>query len=106
SLFFSSLKSVPSVLLERNLKFNRLVIPEIVETLAFNILAVVLAWQGYGVWSFVIAVLVRGIIGTILIYILAPWPIGFRIKKSSIRNLFSFGLPYQLNGFIALIKDN
>lgn len=45
SLLLASLKSIPSVLLERQLKFNLLVIPEIVETLIFNLVLVYLAWQ-------------------------------------------------------------
>jgi len=106
SLFLASLKSIPSVLLERKLLFNKLVIPEIVETLIYNITAITLAYMGYGVWSFVVAVLLRGIVGVVLIHIIHPWPMGLAINKKSLKTLFSFGLPYQLNGFIALIKDN
>lgn len=106
SLLLASLKTIPSILLERKLLFNKLVIPEIVETLIYNITAILLAWQGYGVWSFIVAVLLRGIVGVILIHIIHPWPIGFAINKKSFKTLFGFGLPYQLNGFIALIKDN
>ncbi len=36
SLFLSSLKTIPSVLLERRLEFNKLVIPQIFETIIFN----------------------------------------------------------------------
>lgn len=106
SLILASLKSVPSALLERRLQFDKLVLPEIVETLLYNGLTVLLAWQGFGVWSFIIAMLARGIVGTILIYILCPWPIGFAFNKHSAKKLFSFGVPFQLNSFIALIKDN
>lgn len=106
SLLLSSLKSIPSIILERQLQFDRLVIPEIIETILYNLVLVVLAWQGYGVWSFIVALLIRGIVGVILIYSLAPWPIGFGFDKSVFKKLFSFGLPYQLNGLIALIKDN
>src|SRR3972149_7884868 len=37
SLLFSSLKTIPSVLLERKLEFNKLVIPQIIETIIFNL---------------------------------------------------------------------
>lgn len=106
SLFFSSLKSIPSVLLERKLEFDKLILPQIAETLVFNVLAVYLAWRGFGITSFTIAVLGRGIIGLILIYILQPWRVGFAFSKKSLKELFHFGIPYQLNTFLAVIKDD
>ncbi len=106
SLLLASLKSIPAVLLERKLMFNKLVIPEIVETMIYNITALVLAYLGYGVWSFVVAVILRGLVGVVLIHIMHPWPIGFALNKHSFKQLYKFGLPYQLNGLVALIKDN
>lgn len=106
SLILASLKSIPSAILERKLQFNKLVIPEIAETILYNGLTIVLAWQGFGVWSFIWGVLARGIVGTIIIYIIAPWPVGFAFDRPSAKKLFSFGIPFQLNSFIALLKDN
>ena len=106
SLILASLKSLPSALLERRLQFGKLVIPEVVETLLYNAVAVLLAWQGFGVWSFIYAMLARGIAGTSLMYILCPWPIGLAFDTQAAKKLFSFGIPFQLNSFIALIKDN
>lgn len=106
SLLLASLKSIPSVLLERKLMFNKLVIPEILETLIYNITAIVLALMGYGVWSFILAILLRGVVGVVIIYIIHPWSIGFTLNRQSFKQLYGFGLPYQLNGLIALVKDN
>jgi len=103
--FLASLKTIPSVLLERKLRFDLIVIVEIVETLLFYGLAVFLAWQGFGVSSYAWAVLVRGIAGIILIYLLSPWKIGFAFEKESLRRLLRFGLPFQANTFLAVIKD-
>jgi O-antigen/teichoic acid export membrane protein len=106
SFFFSSLKTIPSVLLERSLKFHILVIPQIAETLGFYIVAVVLAWRGYGVTSFTYAVLTRAIIGLILMYIVSPWKIKIGIEKTVAKRLLKFGIPFQLNSFLALLKDD
>jgi len=75
--FLASLKTIPSVLLERKLRFDLLVIVEIVEALLFYGIAVLLAWQGFGIISYAWAVLARGIVGVILIYLLSPWKIGY-----------------------------
>lgn len=106
SFFFSSLKTIPSVLLERKLDFHKLVIPQLCETVGFYIVAVVLAWKGQGVASFTYAVLVRGIVGLVIMYIIEPWKITIGFSRPVARKLLRFGVPFQLNSFIALLKDD
>ncbi len=106
SFFLSSLKTIPSVLLERDLEFQKLVIPSIVETIAFYGIAVFLAWRGFGIASFTWAVLVRGIAGLVVMYVISPWRIGFGIRRESARTLLRFGIPFQLNSFLGLVKDD
>lgn len=105
SFFLASLKTIPSIILERKLRFDLLVVVEIAESLLFYGLAVLLAWKGFGVVSYAWAVLARGVVGVILIYILSPWKIGFAFEKESLRHLLKFGVPYQANTFLAVIKD-
>lgn len=83
SFLLSSLKTIPTIILERRLEFDRLVIPQIVENLVFNGLAVLLAWHGWGLRSFSLAVLGRGIAGLITIYLLSPWKISLGFNKQS-----------------------
>ena len=106
AFFLSSLKTIPSIILERDLHFEKLVIPQIVETFFFSVVAVVLAIKGFGITSFTYAVLARGFSGVIVIYIISPWRIGFGFSKESARKLLSFGIPFQLNSFLALVKDD
>lgn len=106
SLFLSSLKTIPSVLLEREIQFNKLIIPQIGETLVFNFVAVFFAWRGWGITTFTLAVLARGVAGLVLMYLIAPWRIGLGISRASLRHLLKFGLPYQANTFLAVFKDD
>lgn len=106
SFFLSSLKTIPSVLLERKLEFKMLVIPQIIETLAFYIVAVVLASRGLAVASFTWAVLARAISGLIAIYAISPWRISLGISRSAAGKLLKFGLPFQVNSMLALVKDD
>lgn len=105
SFLLSSLKVVPSVLLERDLRFTPLVTVEIVETFIFNTLLIILVLQGWGVWSFSYAALARGVSGTLLIYLLNPTKVGLGLTKESLKGLLSFGIPFQLNSLLALLKD-
>ncbi len=106
SLLLSSFKTIPSVLLERKLDFPRLVVPQVLENLAYNVVAVVLAWQGFGVTSFTYAVLVRGVIGVIALYWLMPWKPGIAFSKPALKKLLSYGVPYQANTLLAVVKDD
>lgn len=106
AFFLSSLKTIPSILLERNLRFEKLVIPQIVETLFFYVTALILAIKGFGIMTFTYAVLARGLSGLIVIYIISPWRIRFGFSKETAKKLLSFGIPFQLNSFLALLKDD
>jgi O-antigen/teichoic acid export membrane protein len=106
SFFLSSLKSIPSVLLERKLEFVKLVFPQILEQLVYNVVLVILAMKGFGLTSFTIAVVARGLIGLAAIYIVQPWKPGIAFSKNTLLGLFKFGIPYQINTFLATIKDD
>ena len=106
SLFLSSLKSIPSVLLERKLEFVKLVFPQIVETVVYNVTLVFLAMNGFGITSFTVAVVLRSLIGLIMIYWIQPWRIGLSFSLKSLKELFKFGIPYQINTLLATFKDD
>lgn len=103
--FLASLKTIPSVILERKLRFDLLVVVEIVENLLFYGIAVLFAWKGIGILSYAWAVLARGIAGVILIYLFSPWKVGFAFEKDSLKHLLKFGIPYQANSLLAVVKD-
>lgn len=105
AFFLASLKTIPSIILERQLQFKQLAAVEVIETLVFYCVAVLLAWQGKGVVSYAWAVILRGVVGTILIYVISPWKVGLAFSKSSFKTLLGFGLPYQINTLVATVKD-
>lgn len=106
AFFFSSLKTIPSILLERELAFSKLIVPQILETLGFYVTAVMLAWLGFGVVSFTWAVAVRAVVGLFAMYIIAPWKPGIGISINVAKRLMKFGIPFQMNSFLALVKDD
>lgn len=106
SLFLASLRTIPTVMLERNLDFHKLVIPEIIQSFVYYVALIVLAIKGFGINSFTIAVLLRSITGTIAIYAIQPWSVGFAFDKKAFKKLVSFGIPFQTNSILALVKDD
>jgi O-antigen/teichoic acid export membrane protein len=105
AFFMSSLKSVPSVILERSLRFDRIMLVRIVESLVFNIITVILAIRGFGVGSYVPAILLQSLAGLILIYFFSPWPVGLAFSGGALKKLLKFGVPYQINSLLAVAKD-
>jgi PST family polysaccharide transporter len=105
SFLFTSLKTIPAILMERNIDFNRIAWADITENLAFQGVAVVCAYMGYGVWSFVAAAITRAFLGAAIIYALSSWRPGFHYRFESVKGLVRFGLPYQGNQILNFTKD-
>ncbi|MFZ1721735.1 MAG: oligosaccharide flippase family protein [Microgenomates group bacterium] len=101
----ASLKTISSVLLERKLDFSKLVIPSLFEQVAFYGILVYMAWQNFGVISYAYAIIVRSILGSLVMMFIQPWSLGIAFDKESFKTLFSFGFKFQLNDFLARIKD-
>lgn len=106
SLLFSSLKTIPSVLMERKLEFNKWVIPQIIENIIFNLVAVTLAWKGLGITSYTIGVLLSGFVGLLITYMVQPWLPRIAFSVEAFKSILKFGIPYQINTLLAMIKDD
>ncbi len=106
SFFLSSLKTIPSIFLERKIQFQKIVFVQVAENTFFYLTVIILAILGFKLNSFTIAVIFRSLVGLILIYIFSPWKINIGIDFQSLKKLLSFGLPFQTSSFLALIKDD
>ncbi|MEW6359795.1 MAG: lipopolysaccharide biosynthesis protein [Planctomycetota bacterium] len=107
-LILSAFRTVPAIRLERKLRYGRLSLVEAGEAAAYQVCVIVLALCGYEAWSFVIAMLLRGLVGIALVTTLSPWRPGFALNRESARELFAFSLPHQgtqllsqINGAVA-----
>lgn len=105
SFLAASLKTIPSVLLERHLNFKLISTIDIIENTLFYVIAVIFAFLGFGVYSYAIATFIKSTIGLIVIYSYSSWPLGFAFSYVTAKKLFSFGIPFQLNSLIAMAKD-
>lgn len=101
----ATLKTIPSVILERKLNFSRVVVPQIFEQIVFHGILITLAVTGSGVEAYAYAVLLRSIVGAIVMWYLQPWQIGFYFNWQVFRAQLNFGAKFQINDFLARIKD-
>lgn len=105
TIFISSFKTIPSILLERDIQFGKLIIPQIAEALAFNIVLIILVLNQFGIASYTWAFIVSSLVGIPFYYAISPWKIGLGIDKKSLHHL-KFGAQFQAKNILATIKDD
>lgn len=105
TVFLSSFKTIPSILLERSIRFEKLVIPQVIESLVFNILLVFFLLNKFQLNSYSIAFLVSSLIGIPAYYFISPWKLRIGVNSKSVQHL-RFGLQYQAKNVLATLKDD
>lgn len=105
SIFLSSFKIIPSILLERKIEFSKLVIPQIAEVLTFNVILIILVLKNFGINSYTWAFLISSLVGIPIYYYLSPWKIKLNISRRSLNHL-KFGAQFQAKNILATIKDD
>lgn len=101
----TTLKTIPSIMLERKLEFSKITIPHIAEQVVFSAIVILMVRTGMGVMTYFYAILARATIGVIIMFFLKRWPIGLSLDKVAIKAMIGVGVKFQLNDFIARIKD-
>jgi O-antigen/teichoic acid export membrane protein len=100
NLFLTSWRTMSALQLERRLDYQRLAKIEVVESLTYQGMAVLLAVTGHGVWSYVDAIFVSSILGTLLVYGASPWKIRFSFDRRVAEGILRFGVPFQLQSIV------
>lgn len=106
SFFFLSLKTIPSVLLEKSVKIYKVVLVQLIENVVFYSVVIIMSLMNMDIFSLVAAVIARSLIGVISIYIMNPWSPKLIFSKDSVKSLLSYGVPFQGNSLLALVKDD
>lgn len=106
SFFISSLKTIPSVHLERKIQFQKIVLVQILENTVFYVAVSLFAFFKFGLMSFTIAVVLRSLTGLVALYAISPWTPSLGISMKHLKQLLAFGIPFQASSFLALFKDD
>jgi O-antigen/teichoic acid export membrane protein len=105
-LMFSPISSVSVGLLNRRLEYRSLAVLEVGTAVAYQVLAVGLAWVGLGVWSLGVAYVLSRAWFTANAFRRRPWPLGVEVDLSFAREALRFGGTLQASGMTALLRDN
>lgn len=105
AFFLTSLRSVPVMLMERGLLFQRVALLDIAENVVFHLLAIALALNGFGPWSFGYAALGKAVVGLLAAYWLEPWRPRFIVDSRLIRTFLPFGVTFQLKDILGFMRE-
>jgi O-antigen/teichoic acid export membrane protein len=100
SFVLSALSGVQQALLRRQLAFKVLALRSFIVTVISGLVAVGLAFLGWGVWSLVAKMLVASFINIIALWTVTDWRPSFHVSMSHFKQLFSFGINIVASNFV------
>ncbi len=86
-----AMSGIPHTQLTRELRFRRIGLIQLIASGLYGVVAVVMAVRGFGVWSFVYAILAEQMGLTILYIIFSFWKPSLRFRFSALKELLAFG---------------
>ncbi|MBO5820167.1 MAG: lipopolysaccharide biosynthesis protein, partial [Alistipes sp.] len=103
---FHALGVVQNAKLTKELSFRTLATRNIIASASGAVIAVVMAYNGYGIWSIVAQELVMAIVGTTLLWISCKWIPTLEFSRSSFLRMFKFGSYVFLSTIIDTLYRN
>lgn len=97
---------VPSAILERKMEFKKLSIAEVITNTVFPVVAVALALAGCGIWSLVVAYVLKMILYMVMVWHYAQWRPALRFSPRIAAEMFGFGKFIFLASVVFFLKMN
>jgi O-antigen/teichoic acid export membrane protein len=101
-----SIGTIQNVLLERELNFRKKMIADLGNSVIKAIVSIILAWQGFGVWSLVAGQLAGVSTASVLLWFLSSWKPRFAWESDAAKKLFSYGLSIMGSNALTAWEDN
>ncbi|UAY55463.1 lipopolysaccharide biosynthesis protein [Arachidicoccus terrestris] len=98
--------AVQTTKLTKEMRFKEQMLMQIPSTIIGGLVGVVLAYQGFGVWSLVTMNLLQSLIFTIQHWLFSGWVPSLLIDKSKFKYHFHFGYKLTFSGLIDTIYSN
>jgi PST family polysaccharide transporter len=104
-LLMSSLRTLPAVMMERELRFGPLATAEILQMTTFYVVAVAMAVAGGGAWAFVVAGVSQLAVGALVVNLAWRKMPTLGIDRDCLKSLFGFGFAYQVSVIVVTLRD-
>ena len=92
SVFITSTGVVQRNLYARVMRFDRLALANILNGLSYGLVAIVLAYSGFGIWAMVWGVLVGHVLSNAVLWIQCQWTPSLRYRFGFVREIWVFSM--------------
>lgn len=103
SFILDSFVVVPHAFLTKNLLFRQRSLAEFFPILFYGVTAVILAYNGFGVWSLVISHIVQHVSWVALLWLFCPWRPKFVFDRKIAAEMLHFGKYVFTSSFLAFL---
>lgn len=97
--------TLPMIKLERRLDFGAQAKIEMMQSFAYNLSAILLAFMHLGAWTFALASLLSQLVAIAMLRVLSPFNPKFCFSIEVCKQKLGFGLKYQGTNILAFFKD-
>ncbi|MDB3868491.1 lipopolysaccharide biosynthesis protein [Candidatus Marinimicrobia bacterium] len=105
-LIIDAFALVQKTILTRNINFKLQAKISILASLSSGIIAILMAYLGFGVWSLVVKIIIQKIINTILLWHWNKWRPKAVFSTKSFNKLFPFGSRLLVSGLLETVYQN
>lgn len=105
-LLFNALGLIPQLLLTKRADFKRLAKVNLLALLIADIVAIAMAFAGYGVWALVTQVVLYAFLRTLFMWVHSSWRPVAKFSLSRLRSLFGFSHKLLLSSMISTTVSN
>lgn len=92
NLIFTAFNQVQQAILRRQIEFKKITVRVMISHVCGGIIAIVLAFRGWGVYALVAQNLLSGLIDTIILWRVTDWKPKLEFAASEVRRLFGFSM--------------
>lgn len=92
TILFNAFLVVPTAILKVNLNFKSLAISNMCSSVASGILAIVMAYHGYGIWALIAQVMARSFLQASFLVVMSKWIPKLVFYKESCIRLYRYGI--------------
>ena len=106
NFLISILIFLPQVTLTRELKYQKLIVPQTASVAISSLLTIFMAYNGFGFWSIVIGSITTNVINAAIFYFIKPMPIKIAFEIDVAKKLLVFGGNLLVPGIIVFTIIN
>jgi O-antigen/teichoic acid export membrane protein len=97
---------VPDSLLQRNLRFQTRLIPDLSRNITKGLTSIILAVMGFGAWSLIWGQIVGEVIPVIISWLLVDWRPGWKFDRQVTREVLTFGGHIIIVELVGALRNN